>query len=168
MVKSGYSEEFKRVAVQKYLSRGNRQVIDLATDLGVGTTTLWKWVKLYKNGATSTNMKELNKRPQDWSAEEKIRACFEYEGLETDKQGEFLRREGLHSNHLQEWKELWRQALSIQGNNTASRAELNEANRKIKELERDLSRKNSALAETSALLILKKKADLIWGSEERA
>ena len=38
--------------------------------------------------------------------------------------------------------------------------------KKIKELERDLSRKEKALAETTALLVLKKKADLIWGSGE--
>ncbi len=38
--------------------------------------------------------------------------------------------------------------------------------KKIKELERDLQRKDRALAETTALLVLKKKADLIWGSGE--
>ena len=38
--------------------------------------------------------------------------------------------------------------------------------KKIKELERDLHRKDRALAETTALLVLKKKADLIWGSGE--
>ena len=33
-------------------------------------------------------------------------------------------------------------------------------------LKKDLLRKDKALAETSALLILKKKADLIWGDFE--
>ena len=47
------------------------------------------------------------------------------------------------------------------------RAEKAEDRKKIRELERDLHRKNRALAETTALLVLKKKADLIWGIAER-
>lgn len=48
----------------------------------------------------------------------------------------------------------------------ASRAEMSELKAKIKELDRDLNRKNKALAETTALLVLKKKADLLWGNGE--
>ena len=49
---------------------------------------------------------------------------------------------------------------------TVSRAELNELKAENKELKRDLHRKNGALAETTALLVLKKKADLLWGTGE--
>ena len=48
----------------------------------------------------------------------------------------------------------------------ANRSEWGADKKKIKELERDISRKDRALAETTALLVLKKKADLIWGSGE--
>ena len=165
MTKIRHSEEFKRTAVQKYFSRGNSDFQSLAAELNVAKSTLWGWVNLYKNCATTTSMTTSAKRPQDWSPEQRIRACFEYEGLNAEQQGEFLRREGLHSSRIKEWRTLCLQALSKQAS-TVSKLELNEAHRKIKELERDLARKNSALAESSALLILKKKADLIWGSEE--
>jgi hypothetical protein len=52
------------------------------------------------------------------------------------------------------------------GLTAANRSEWAADKKKIKELERDLSRKEKALAETTALLVLKKKADLIWGSGE--
>jgi hypothetical protein len=52
------------------------------------------------------------------------------------------------------------------GLTAANRSEWAADKKKIKELERDLSRKDKALAETTALLVLKKKADLIWGRGE--
>ena len=166
MVQPAYTREFKASAVQKCLTRGNRSIETLASELGTSKSSLWKWVEEYKKPVTIAGMKESNKRPQDWSSGEKIRACFEFESLSLEQQGEFLRRQGLHSDNLTAWKNLCLEALAINGSQTASRCELNDANRKIKELERDLNRKNRALAETSALLILKKKADLNWGIEE--
>jgi len=38
--------------------------------------------------------------------------------------------------------------------------------KRIRELERELRRKDAALAETAALLVLKKKAQMIWGDED--
>jgi hypothetical protein len=166
MEKVEYSSEFKKVAVQKYLSNRTGNLRDLASELGVSHTCLWKWVGEYKKYANSNGMNHIDKRPQDWTADEKIQACFDYENLSVEQQGEFLRRKGLHSDRLVEWKNLCLSALSLKGNDAASRVELNDANRKIKELERDLNRKDKALAEASALLVLKKKADLIWGNED--
>ena len=44
---------------------------------------------------------------------------------------------------------------------------MSELRARNKELERDLNRKDKALAETTALLVLKKKADLIWGTGDK-
>lgn len=38
--------------------------------------------------------------------------------------------------------------------------------KRIKQLERELQRKNAALAETAALLVLRKKAEALWGKDE--
>jgi hypothetical protein len=84
--------------------------------------------------------------------------------LSEEERGAFLRRSGLHSDNLAEWKRTCVDALLSSREERASRVEVAEANRRIKELERELSRKDKALAEASALLILKKKADLIWGT----
>jgi transposase len=167
MTKQGYSDEFKKLAVQKYFSRGNRSLTSLSEEIGISTSMLWHWVDKHKKCANLGGMINISKRPLDWTPEKKLRACFEYEGLSVEEQGEFLRREGLHSSHVAEWKEICRSSLSTKGNDLAFRGELTEANRKVKELERELWRKDRALAEAAALLLLKKKADLIWGTEEQ-
>jgi hypothetical protein len=111
-------------------------------------------------------MNKANRRPQDWSAEEKLKAVIEFEKLDPDKQGEFLRREGLHTDHIAAWKKIMEASLESVNGSPASRAERVEDKRRIKELEQDLNKKDKALAEVTALLVLKKKADLIWGTGE--
>jgi len=44
--------------------------------------------------------------------------------------------------------------------------ELKESEKERKKLEKELARKEKALAETAALLVLRKKADAIWGDPE--
>lgn len=155
------SEDFKEAAVQKLHSRGSRRVEDIAKELGVSAWTLYQWAK---QCGTRSGMKNSERRPQDWSAQEKLKAVIEYEGLPPEKQGDFLRRTGLHSDHIAAWKKSMQGALESARKPTAEeRAERAEDKRKIKELERELHRKDRALAETTALLVLKKKADLIWG-----
>ena len=157
------SEEFRQAAVQKLHSRGSRNVEDIARDLGVSTWSLYQWAKRY-SAATSPGVKKSERRPQDWSAAEKLQAVIEYEGLAADKRGEFLRRQGLHSEHLASWKKSMQSGLEPAGKLMKGERALER--RKIQELERELRRKDKALAETTALLVLKKKADLIWGTGE--
>lgn len=158
------SEEFREAAVQKFHCRGSRNVAEVAGELGVSTWSLYQWSKRY---AITSDMKKSNRRPQDLSAAEKLKAVITFEGLTGDKQGEFLRKAGLHSDHIAAWKKSMQAGLEPAGKpSDDARAERAEDKRKIQELERDLRRKERALAETAALLILKKKADLIWGTEE--
>jgi len=158
-----FTDEFKRVAVQKYLSRGSRTVGLIAKDLGVADHSLYDWAKKY---AKLPEMKKSDRRPQDWSAAEKLKAVIEFEGLGIDQRGEYLRREGLHSEHLEVWKKAMQAGLAPVDRTASERAEMNVLKAELKELKRDLHRKDRALAETTALLVLKKKADLIWGTGE--
>jgi transposase len=157
------SEGFKRAAVQKFHSRGARSVIAVAREIGISDALLYAWARQY---ATSSGMKKADRRPQDWSAAEKFKAVMEFDQLPEDAQGEFLRREGLHSDHIEAWKKSMQAGLEPGANTQVSRAEMNELKAENKELKRDLHRKNGALAETTALLVLKKKADLLWGTGE--
>ena len=136
---------------------------EVARVLGVSSWSLYQWSKRYgRSGA----MKH-NRRPGDRSVGEKIKAVIEFEGLEGEKQGEYLRREGLQSEHIAGWKKSMEAGLEGGGGLTAAnRSEWAADKKKIKELGRDLQRKDRALAEATALLVLKKKADLIWGSGE--
>ena len=157
------TEEFRRAAVQKFQSRGSRSVEEVARVLGVSSGSLYQWSKRYGRAGVVKH----NRRPRDRSAQEKLRAVIEFEGLQGEKQGEYLRREGLQSEHIAGWKKSMEAGLEGGGGLTAAnRSEWAADQKKIKELERDISRKDRALAETTALLVLKKKADLIWGSGE--
>ena len=136
---------------------------EVARVLGVSSWSLYQWTKRYGNA----DVMKKNRRPGDRSVQEKLKAVIEFEGLEGDKQGEYLRRQGLHSDHIAGWKKSMEAGLEGGGGlSAASRSEWAQDKKKIKELERDLHRKDRALAETTALLVLKKKADLIWGSGE--
>lgn len=155
------TEEFRRAAVEKFHSRGSRTVEEVARVLGVSSWSLYQWTKRYGN---DDGMKK-NRRPGDRSVQEKLKAVIEFEGLEGDEQGEYLRRQGLHSDHIAGWKKSMEAGLESGGGvHQATRMERAQDKRKIKELEKELHRKDRALAETTALLVLKKKADLIWGS----
>ena len=136
---------------------------EVAGVLGVSSWSLYQWSKRYGN---PEGMKK-NRRPTDRSVQEKLKAVIEYEGLAWDKQGEYLRREGLHSDHIGAWKKSMEAGLESGGGvDGGTRSERAADKRKIKELEKELHRKDRALAETTALLVLKKKADLIWGKGE--
>jgi transposase len=160
-----------RNAVLKFRTRADfterllhyRSVDEVAAELGTSNGTLYRWAKEY---GTSQEMKKSDRRPQDWSAAEKLKAVIEFEGLSADKRGEFLRREGLHTEHIEAWKKAMQSGLDAKASTQASRTEMSELKARNKELERDIRRKDKALAETTALLVLKKKADLIWGTGE--
>ena len=158
------TEEFKRAAVEKFHNRGSRTVEEVARVLGVSSWSLYQWTKRYGND----NVMKKNRGPADRSVQEKLKAVIEYEGLEGNQQGEYLRREGLHSDHIAGWRKSMEAGLESGrvGLSAASRSEWAADKKRIKELEGDLRRKDRALAETTALLVLKKKADLIWGSGE--
>jgi transposase-like protein len=74
----------------------------------------------------------------------------------------FLRTKGIHAAVLDEWRQ---QALAgLRG--TVEASKLQTESKQVRELKRELERKDKALAETAALLVLKKKAQAIWGDED--
>jgi transposase len=157
------TEEFRRAAVEKFHNRGGRSVEEVAQVLGVSCWSLYHWSKRYGN---AEGMKQ-HRRPGERSAQEKMQAVIAYEGLSEDKRGEYLRREGLQSDHIGGWKKSMEAGLESGGGVSAAiRSERATDKKKIEELEKELRRKDRALAETTALLVLKKKADLIWGNGE--
>jgi len=102
------------------------------------------------------------RRPQDWNAEEKLEVVMEAQGLSEEEVGAFLRRKGLHEAQLKEWREAALAALGSRRAGSVSKAEA----KRIRQLERELKRKDKALAEAAALLVLQKKVQALWGDED--
>lgn len=138
----------------------------LGKETGLHQATLSRWLKEASTIARTMPRKKVqpvppSKQPQEWTAEEKLAIVLEAGGLSEGELGVFLRSKGVHTAILEEWR---RQALAgIRGTERAST--LQTEGRRVRELERELRRKDKALAETAALLVLKKKAQAIWGDE---
>ncbi len=157
---SEYSDRIKEAMVMKLTSPGAPSANSLAPEVGIHQSTLSRWVReCAKVGKAGGLMKA--RRPQDLAAEEKLNAVFEYEKLEEEERGKYLREKGLHEVHIERW-----QQCLIEGLTAAKQTKKDPRDRRIKELERELRRKEKALAETAALLVLKKKAQAIWGDQE--
>jgi transposase-like protein len=112
-----------------------------------------------------TNTTTKKKRPQDWTPGEKIAAVAEAAGLSDEELGAFLRRKGLHQAQLDAWRTAVVEALTSKPQRPPKSSP---EKRRVRELEKELRRKDKALAETAALLVLKKKAQSIWGDEDES
>ncbi|MCI0571876.1 MAG: IS3 family transposase, partial [Myxococcaceae bacterium] len=163
-----YSESFKQQMVKKMLGPPAVSATTLAKQVGVPQPTLSKWLArshtLAANMSTPPEAKPPSspQSPRRWTPEEKMRVMVAAQGLEGEALGALLRREGLHEAQLQEWRAAAAGALSGASTDALppqSRKKLVAAEKRVKELERELRRKDKALAETAALLVLEKKSD---------
>ena len=156
-----YSVEFREQVIEKALSSGQGQGV-LAEGFGIGRSTLQKWLRDYRNSGEQSLAKQ-EKRPADWSEEERFAAVLETAQLGEEEVGRWCRAHGLHTHQLKRWRQ---DALLGKGGGKA-RAEQAEARRLREEnrlLKKELRRKDKALAETTALLVLKKKPSRFGGS----
>ena len=154
-----YPEKFKAKMVQKLTAPGAPTATALSDDVGVSQPTLSKWVR--EAGKVGGMSQSQRKRPQDWTAEEKLDAVIEAASVPEEDFGTFVRQRGLHRTHLRQWRE-----QIVAGLKTPRSKKTSPEARRLRELERELRRKDQALAETAALLVLKKKVQAIWGDED--
>lgn len=98
-----------------------------------------------------------------WTAKQKLKAISETISASEADVGSFLRKEGLHSQELNEWQDQALASLENSSKTGPTREEFDRLQEEVKRLEREVLRKDKALAEASALLILQKKIALIWG-----
>lgn len=149
-----YSQEFKDAIVTKIINRGEMTAAQVCKKEGISQSTAYGWLKR----ATPGGMKTRSKR---WTAKEKLQAVTDTHSSSEAEMGVYLRREGLHSHQLDDWRS---QVLASLGSKPGEVKD--DRDDRIKELERELLRKDRALAEASALLILQKKVSLIWGDKD--
>lgn len=160
-MKSTYPEGLIEQALVKVFSRGSRSVRSVAEDLHVNYHTLKNWMKREPlNKRSVTTIKE--KRPQDWSAEEQLLALHETHGLSGESLNAWCREKGLFAHHLSGWKAAFCAETRA---GTAGARDLRELRDENGQLKREIVRKDKALAEAAALLILQKKFRALWEDE---
>lgn len=161
-----YSEEFKELVVEQMMPPLNRSVAELAKETGVTPVSLrtWRHEAREQGKVVPGNGKQSDK----WSSADKFRVVLETAPLSEAELSEYCRRKGIQPEQIRQWRAACEQAnapervrLSL-----AQRREEQAAKKQIRDLERELKRKDAALAETAALLVLRKKAEAIWGRDE--
>lgn len=159
-----YSESFKEQALAKVYCRGDRTIQAVAEELNLSVFTLKGWMKKTLPTDRSRTTYRQEKRPKDWRLEERLLALQESHGLEGEALLAWCRERGLFSHQLAEWKaDFCGRSGASQGREGVRELRvLKEENRR---LERDLTRKEKALAEAAALLVLQKKYQALLGGE---
>jgi len=160
-----YSAAFKAKVIERMLGPDQRTAISLSRDTGVSQVTLSRWKREARTlGFMSKNpsKREKKSRRVRRTALDRLRIVIEAAELSGEELGALLRREGLHSEELERWRE---QALTSLESPRRGRDKSPEQ-KELESVRRELRRKEKALAETAALLALKKKAQAIWGDED--
>ena len=140
----------------------------LSREVGVAQATLSRWlVSAGRVSFVSDDEKPRAKetRPEDWSPQKKLAAVMEAARLSDSELGAWLRREGLTEEHLRQWRESLEERASAVFEPREPRVSA-ESRRRVEELERELKRKDKALAETAALLVLQGKMQALWAEED--
>jgi transposase len=169
-----YTDGFKAQMVKRMVGPGAVSASVLARQVGVSQPTLSQWLRGANRVAAMPPPPEEKTpatppAPKKWTPEEKLRVLAAAQGLTAEELGALLRREGLHEAQLQEWRQAAAGALSGAAGEalpSKERKRLAAAEKRVKELERELHRKEKALAETAALLVLEKKLQAM-GWDER-
>jgi len=162
-MKTTYSDAFIEQALVKVFSRGDRTIRSVAEDLNVNYHTVKNWMKT-KSVSQQNAAPSKEKRPQDWTCEEQLVALHETHGISGEALQAWCREHGLFAHHLNSWKA----AFCVEGKETpTSRSELRSLKDEIVKLKRDAVRKDHALAEAAALLILQKKFRALWEDEAK-
>ena len=154
---SRFSKEFKDAVATKIENRGDQSIAEVCRQEGISLSAGRCWIS---ERDRVPGMKS-SKSSGEWTAEEKLNAVIQSRSLSEAEIGLFLRKEGLHSHQISGWRA---DILTVLGS-IRRRANKDNSAQRIRELERDLNRKDKALAEASALLILQKKVNLIWGNK---
>ena len=157
---TSYSPAFKARVVQRLVGPRAMSANRLAPSVGVSQETLSRWLR----EAHSVEGMTKRPRPPKWTGAEKLRVVIAAQTLNETELGAFLRREGLHAAQLAEWRAAAETALAMPP--VRVKAGPSVETQRIQALERELRRKDRALAETAALLVLKKKVQAIWGDAD--
>jgi len=161
----GYPRERKEAVLKKMLPPNNKAIAEISKEEGICEGTLYNWRKAAR--AEGRLMPNGDSSPTGWCAADKFAAVVESAAMNEAELSSYCRKRGLYAEQIGEWRKACEQANDWDRHQNKRLKVIRKADEKrIKVLERDLTRKEKALAETAALLVLRKKAQAIWGDGE--
>jgi len=157
-----YSEEFKYSMMMKMMPPQNQSVSEVARETGLSEATLHKWRKQARAKGLAAPGGEQD--VERWSTQDKFLIVLETARLSEVEMAEYCRSKGLYVEQVLAWKDACMQANGGVAQQAARlQKELRQKDQNLRKVIQELRRKESALAETAALLVLRKKANAIWG-----
>jgi len=162
-----YTEGFKARLVQRMAGPEGISVSELSDETGVSRAALYRWQHAASNldgmnrGKRAQGGHQSNKK---WTPEKKFRVLIEASQFSDQELGTYLRSEGVHDATLLQWRDAATAALAATSKRRSTKKSPDA--KKVVLLERELLRKDTALAEMAALITLKKKVLAIWGDED--
>lgn len=157
-----YSEKFRESVLSQLKAPHNLSVPQVAYQKGISTKTLYTWIKKAREKERSMARKG-NVNAENWPGREKLAVVVETASMTAYELSEYCRKKGLYTEQIKRWEEAFIQGFSSPKLDKKSK----EASAKIYQLEKELKRKDKALAETAALLVLQKKLETLWEDEEK-
>ena len=160
-----YSLELKEALLRRMLPPNNESITKISREEGISEQTLRNWRD--KARADGTAAPGTDAVPDDWSTQDKFLIVVETASMSEAELAEYARKKGLYVEQIKAWRDA---CMNANGGVAKQAAELSkklkESERANRQLQKELERKEKALAETAALLVLRKKADAIWGDPE--
>lgn len=160
-----YPNERKEAVLNKMLPPQSQAIPALARAEGIAEATLYAWRKAAR--ATGRLLPAGDHAPTGWTSADLFAAVVESLAMNETERSTYCRQRGLYPDQLTHWRQACEQANDWDRSQTKRLQAARKADQQqIKDLERELRRKEKALAETAALLVLRKKAQAIWGEAE--
>ena len=143
-----FSPAYKQKMLGRLTGKDAISARQLSLETGLRQQTLSRWLQ----DACSLSVMAPKRQTKERSIDEKIRILAKAGRLTGTELTDFLEQEGLRLAEYEQWR------LSLAEEGRASLA----TTKRIRTLERELARKEKALAEAAALLVLKKKVNRLW------
>jgi len=160
-----YSKETKESIIERMMPPNNESVRSLCEEFGISDATLYTWRKEARAAGYAS---PGNDRSSDkWNSEDKFLVVLETYSMNEAELAAYCREKGLYKEQIEFWRKT---CLTANDRNPVNTKQLNkdlkEERNKRNDLEKELRNKEKALAEAASLLLLRKKAQAIWGDHE--
>lgn len=160
-----YSKEFKESIILRLLPPNNESISKVAKETGISYKTVCEWRKTARDSESAAPAGI--KSSDAWSSQDKFLIVLETASMNEAELSRYCREKGLYSEQIKSWKSICMQANGgVAEEATRLNKELKVKNQGIKSLEKELYRKEKALAETAAILVLRKKLATLLGTDD--
>jgi transposase-like protein len=156
-----YSDEKKAAIIKRMMPPESCSISKLSMETGITETSLYNWRKAARTKGLL--MPDSKQAPEQWSSANKFTVVLETARMNESELSAYCRQKGLYVEQVKAWRAACETANAEPTARTAEERKSHQADKKrIKQLESELRRKEKALAEAAALLVLRKKLEAFY------